>query len=102
MSATPAAYELEASGGEIVEQVIRPTGLVDPVLHVKPARGQAAIGLVGFNADESSAQFFCHNRRCPRTKKRIQHDITFARTGKDELGDQFLRFLRRVIRVLRH
>ena len=40
MSATPAAYELEVSGGEIVEQVIRPTGLVDPVLFVRPARGQ--------------------------------------------------------------
>ncbi len=40
MSATPADYELEVSGGEFVEQVIRPTGLVDPVLHVKPARGQ--------------------------------------------------------------
>jgi excinuclease ABC subunit B len=40
MSATPAAYELERSGGEVVEQVIRPTGLVDPLLHVKPARGQ--------------------------------------------------------------
>jgi excinuclease ABC subunit B len=40
MSATPAAYELERCGGEVVEQVIRPTGLVDPLLHVKPARGQ--------------------------------------------------------------
>jgi excinuclease ABC subunit B len=40
MSATPAAYELEQSGGEVIEQVIRPTGLVDPLLHVKPARGQ--------------------------------------------------------------
>jgi excinuclease ABC subunit B len=40
MSATPADYELEVSGGEYVEQVIRPTGLVDPVLHVRPARGQ--------------------------------------------------------------
>jgi excinuclease ABC subunit B len=40
MSATPGPYELERTGGEIVEQVIRPTGLVDPVLHVKPARGQ--------------------------------------------------------------
>jgi excinuclease ABC subunit B len=40
MSATPAPYELERCGGEVVEQVIRPTGLVDPVLHVKPARGQ--------------------------------------------------------------
>src|SRR5438046_7433088 len=40
MSATPGPYELECCGGEVVEQVIRPTGLVDPVLHVKPARGQ--------------------------------------------------------------
>lgn len=40
MSATPAEYELEVSGGEFIEQVIRPTGLLDPVLHVKPARGQ--------------------------------------------------------------
>ncbi|MFN4258735.1 MAG: excinuclease ABC subunit UvrB [Gemmataceae bacterium] len=40
MSATPAPYELERGGGEVVEQIIRPTGLVDPVLHVKPARGQ--------------------------------------------------------------
>jgi excinuclease ABC subunit B len=40
MSATPGPYELEICGGEVVEQVIRPTGLVDPVLHVKPARGQ--------------------------------------------------------------
>jgi len=40
MSATPGPYELERCGGEVVEQVIRPTGLVDPVLHVRPARGQ--------------------------------------------------------------
>src|SRR5205085_12241948 len=40
MSATPGPYELERCGGEVVEQVIRPTGLVDPVVHVKPARGQ--------------------------------------------------------------
>jgi excinuclease ABC subunit B len=40
MSATPGPYELERCGGEVVEQVIRPTGLLDPVLRVKPARGQ--------------------------------------------------------------
>ena len=40
LSATPGPYELEKVGGEVVEQVIRPTGLVDPVVHVKPARGQ--------------------------------------------------------------
>jgi len=40
VSATPGPYELERTGGEVVEQIIRPTGLVDPVLHVRPARGQ--------------------------------------------------------------
>lgn len=40
MSATPGPYELEICSGEVIEQVIRPTGLVDPVLHVRPARGQ--------------------------------------------------------------
>jgi len=40
LSATPGPYELERTGGEVVEQVIRPTGLVDPLIHIKPARGQ--------------------------------------------------------------
>jgi excinuclease ABC subunit B len=40
MSATPGPLELQRTGGEVVEQVIRPTGLLDPVIHVKPARGQ--------------------------------------------------------------
>jgi excinuclease ABC subunit B len=40
VSATPAEYELEKSGGVIVEQVIRPTGLVDPVISVRPSRNQ--------------------------------------------------------------
>jgi excinuclease ABC subunit B len=40
VSATPGPYELERTDGEVVEQVIRPTGLVDPVIHVRSARGQ--------------------------------------------------------------
>ncbi len=40
VSATPAAFELEQTGGEFVEQVIRPTGLLDPVIEVQPARTQ--------------------------------------------------------------
>ena len=40
LSATPGPYELERTKGEVVELIIRPTGLVDPVLHVKPAKGQ--------------------------------------------------------------
>ncbi|MBU1992881.1 excinuclease ABC subunit UvrB [Patescibacteria group bacterium] len=39
-SATPGKYELEKSKGQIVEQIIRPTGLVDPEIIVHPARGQ--------------------------------------------------------------
>jgi len=42
VSATPADYELELCGGEVVEQVIRPTGLVDPQVEVRPASGQVA------------------------------------------------------------
>ncbi|MEV4315246.1 excinuclease ABC subunit UvrB [Actinocrispum sp. NPDC049592] len=40
LSATPGPYELGQSGGEFVEQVIRPTGLVDPEVIVKPTKGQ--------------------------------------------------------------
>jgi len=42
VSATPGPYELGKTDGEVVEQVIRPTGLLDPVIEVKPARGQVA------------------------------------------------------------
>ncbi len=40
VSATPGPMELELCGGEVVEQIIRPTGLVDPPIEVLPARGQ--------------------------------------------------------------
>jgi excinuclease ABC subunit B len=40
LSATPGSYELGRTGGEFVEQVIRPTGLVDPQVVVKPTKGQ--------------------------------------------------------------
>jgi excinuclease ABC subunit B len=40
VSATPGDWEIERSGGEVVEQVIRPTGLVDPGIRIEPARGQ--------------------------------------------------------------
>ena len=40
VSATPAEYELKQSGGVVVEQVIRPTGLVDPSIEVRPQDGQ--------------------------------------------------------------
>ncbi|RPJ82564.1 MAG: excinuclease ABC subunit UvrB, partial [Acidobacteria bacterium] len=40
VSATPGPYELERVGGEIVEQIIRPTGLIDPAIEVRPVKGQ--------------------------------------------------------------
>nr|MBI3613588.1 excinuclease ABC subunit UvrB [Nitrospirota bacterium] len=40
VSATPGAYELEHAGASVVEQIIRPTGLMDPQIEVRPARGQ--------------------------------------------------------------
>jgi excinuclease ABC subunit B len=40
VSATPGPYELQKAGGVVVEQIIRPTGLVDPVLEVRPVKGQ--------------------------------------------------------------
>jgi excinuclease ABC subunit B len=42
VSATPGDWELEKTDGEIVQQVIRPTGIVEPALHVVPAQGQVA------------------------------------------------------------
>lgn len=40
VSATPADYELEKSGGTYIEQIIRPTGLLDPVIEVRPSQNQ--------------------------------------------------------------
>jgi excinuclease ABC subunit B len=40
LSATPGPYELQRTGGEVTEQVIRPTGLVDPQVIIKPTKGQ--------------------------------------------------------------
>ncbi len=40
VSATPADYELEKSGGEYIEQLIRPTGLLDPIIEIRPSLNQ--------------------------------------------------------------
>ena len=49
VSATPSKIELEKTGGEVVEQVIRPTGLIDPIIEVHPAQGQVPhlLGAIG-------------------------------------------------------
>jgi excinuclease ABC subunit B len=71
MSATPGPYELEKCGGEVVEQLIRPTGLVDPVLHVKPARGQVP-DLIG----EIKTRAAKHERTLVTTlTKRLAEDL---------------------------
>jgi excinuclease ABC subunit B len=55
LSATPGPYELRRTGGEIVEQVIRPTGLVDPQVIIKPTKGQIddLIGEIRDRAEKS-------------------------------------------------
>ena len=40
VSATPGPYELSHAAGEVVEQILRPTGLMDPIIDVRPAKGQ--------------------------------------------------------------
>lgn len=40
VSATPGPFEVKEAGGEVVEQIIRPTGLLDPIIEVRPASGQ--------------------------------------------------------------
>lgn len=40
VSATPGPYELKLTGGEVIEQIIRPTGLLDPIVEVRPVKGQ--------------------------------------------------------------
>ena len=40
VSATPGPYELRRTGGEVIEQIIRPTGLLDPLVDVRPVKGQ--------------------------------------------------------------
>jgi excinuclease ABC subunit B len=56
VSATPSAYELEKSGGVFVEQIIRPTGLVDPIVTVRPAKTQVddLLGEIRYEADRGN------------------------------------------------
>ena len=72
MSATPAEYELNRCGGEVVEQVIRPTGLVDPILHVRPAIGQVAdlLGEIKIRVERKVRIL------CTALTKRMSEDLT--------------------------
>jgi len=72
VSATPAPYELELSGGLYVEQVIRPTGLLDPEIIIRPVKGQVD-DLIGVIKDRVSK-----NERVMVTTltKRMSEDLT--------------------------
>ncbi len=72
VSATPADYEVAMSGGEVVEQVIRPTGLIDPVVRIEPARGQVPALL-----EEIKKRAAKHERVLVTTlTKRLAEDLT--------------------------
>lgn len=72
VSATPADYELEESEGVIVEQVIRPTGLLDPVIEIRPSENQV---------DDLMEEILQRNERDERTlvttlTKRMAEELT--------------------------
>jgi excinuclease ABC subunit B len=72
VSATPADWELDQTGGEVVEQVIRPTGLVDPVIKIAPARGQ-----VQHLIEQIKSRSAIHERVLVTTlTKRLAEDLT--------------------------
>ena len=72
VSATPADYELEKSGGVVVEQIIRPTGLMDPAIEVRPTAGQ-----IDDLIDEISGQVERGSRTLVLTlTKRMSEDLT--------------------------
>ena len=72
VSATPAEYEIGKAGGVLVEQVIRPTGLTDPVIEVRPVVGQVD-DLLGEIRDRAKK-----NERvlCTTLTKRMSEDLT--------------------------
>jgi excinuclease ABC subunit B len=73
VSATPGAYEFKQTQGEIVEQVIRPTGLVDPEIIVRPAQGQV---------DDLVAEI----RKCVKSGERVLV-TTLTKRMSEELTD---------------
>jgi excinuclease ABC subunit B len=72
VSATPAAFELQRTGGEFVEQVIRPTGLLDPVLSIRPVKGQVD-DLIGVIKDRVSKS---ERVMVTTLTKRMSEDLT--------------------------
>jgi len=72
VSATPGPWEVKEAGGEVVEQVIRPTGLLDPIIEIRPAQGQV---------DDSLAEIRAHTMKGGRVlvttlTKRLAEDLS--------------------------
>lgn len=72
VSATPSPWEIEESGGEVTQQIIRPTGLLDPVIEVRPASNQVDDCLEEIRIETGK------NRRVLVTTltKRLSEDLT--------------------------
>ena len=78
VSATPGPYELKQTGGEVVEQVIRPTGLLDPEIEIVPARGQ-----VPHLLEQIRARAAVGERTLVTTlTKRLAEDLSYYLTDK--------------------
>jgi excinuclease ABC subunit B len=78
VSATPADFEMERSGGVFVEQVIRPTGLVDPVIEIRPVTaGVGSVGQVDDLLHEVRETVACGERVLVTTlTKRMAEELT--------------------------
>ncbi len=72
VSATPGSYELTKASGEVIEQIIRPTGLTDPVIEVHPVKGQ-----IDHLLEECRQRAECRERVLVTTlTKRMAEDLT--------------------------
>ena len=78
VSATPGPYELERTGGEFVEQVIRPTGLLDPVIEISPARTQVPHLLEAIRARAAVGE----RTLVTTLTKRLAEDLSFYLSEK--------------------
>lgn len=79
VSATPGKWEVQEAGGEVVEQILRPTGLLDPEIEVRPATGQI---------DDCLAEIHAHVNKGGRVllttlTKRLSEEITKYLTELD-------------------
>jgi len=77
VSATPGEFEIERCGGEVVEQIVRPTGLVDPEIDVRPVAGQVddLLGEIRARVDRSERVLVT------TLTKRMAEDLTDYLTG---------------------